>query len=84
MAHITSGELQKNFGMYRTMAMKEPVTVTNHGREDLVMLSIDEYRRLQRLEQRAFHASQMTDQELAALDTIVIPPEAARYNHEIA
>jgi PHD/YefM family antitoxin component YafN of YafNO toxin-antitoxin module len=55
--------------------MKEPVTVTNHSREELVMLP---------LEQRAFHASQMTAHELAALDTVVIPAESVHHNQETA
>ena len=82
MTHVTSGELQKNFGLYRTIAMKEPVTVTNHGREDLVMLSIDEYRRLQRFDKRTFHVSELTDGELESLDKVVIPADAAAYDHE--
>ena len=83
MTSVTSGELQKNFGAYRTIAMKEPVTVTNHGRDDLVILSFDEYRRLQMLESRAFHASEMTAEELSGLNDSAIPAAAAQFDAEI-
>jgi len=29
------------------------------------------------------HVSDLTDEELAALDSVEIPSEAARYNHEM-
>jgi len=83
MTQITSVELQRNFGTYRILALKEPVMVTNHGRADLVMISNAEYTRLKDFEQRTFHVSQLTDDELADLDNAVIPTEAAQYNNEI-
>jgi hypothetical protein len=35
------------------------------------------------LDRRAMHVSDLSDEELAALDKVEIPPEAARYNHEM-
>jgi hypothetical protein len=35
------------------------------------------------LDRRAKHVSELTDEELAALDAMEIPAEAARYNHEM-
>lgn len=84
MTSVTSGELQKNFGAYRSIAMREPVTVTNHGRDDLVILSFDEYRRLKMLENRAFHASEMTAEELGALNDTAIPAAAAQFDPEVS
>jgi prevent-host-death family protein len=49
MVTITAAELQKQFGRYREAAIREPVSVTHHGRESLVMLSADEYKRLKAL-----------------------------------
>jgi PHD/YefM family antitoxin component YafN of YafNO toxin-antitoxin module len=57
--------------------------VTSHGRDDVVLLSAEEYQRLRNLDRRAMHVSDLTDEELAALDNVEIPPEAARYNHEM-
>ena len=52
MPPITSAELQKKFGLYREKALKEPVSVTHHGRKSLVLLAADEYKRLKALDTR--------------------------------
>ena len=52
MVTITAAEFQKQFGRYREIAIREPVSVTHHGRESLVLLSADEYRRLKALDDR--------------------------------
>jgi PHD/YefM family antitoxin component YafN of YafNO toxin-antitoxin module len=56
------------------------VIVTSHGRDDVVLLPAEEYRRLRSLDRRVMHVSDLTDEELAALDNVEIPSEAARYN----
>lgn len=83
MAQVSSGELQKEFGRYRVIAHREAVVITNHGREDLVLLSAEEYRRLQDLEERAFHVSEMSDDDIASLSQVEIPAEAKLYNNEV-
>ncbi len=50
MVTITAAELQNHFGRYRDVAQKEPVSITHHGRETLVMLSAEDYRRLKQYE----------------------------------
>jgi hypothetical protein len=47
-------------------------------------LSAEEYQRLRNLHRRATHVSELTDEDLAALDAVEIPAEAARYNHEVS
>jgi hypothetical protein len=49
----------------------------------LVLLSAEEYRRLQELEERAFHISDLTAVELSSLSEVVIPAEAKLYNEEM-
>jgi L-ascorbate metabolism protein UlaG (beta-lactamase superfamily) len=56
--------------------------LTHHGREDLVMISVEQYRKLQRLARQTFHASEMTDEELADVQQIIIPKDAIAFNHE--
>ena len=83
MTRVTSGELQKEFGRYRTIAHKEALIITNHGREDLVLLSADEYQRLRMLENRAFHISELTANELDELSNAELPVEAKQYDVEM-
>ena len=84
MTHVTSGELQKKFGRYRSIAHREAVIITSHGVEDLALISAEEYKRLKELEKRAFHVSELSEAELGDLGNAVIPDEASRYNDEMS
>lgn len=57
--------------------------VTSHGRDDAVLLSAEEYQRLRRLDRRTLPVTAFTDAELAALESVEIPAEAARHDHEM-
>lgn len=50
MITITVTELQKQSSKLLDMARLEPVSVTHHGREDLVVMSINECNRLKSIE----------------------------------
>ena len=79
-AHVKRQRKRTN----RRIGQGEAVIVTNHGRDDVVLLSAEEYQRLRRLDRQAMHVSELTDEEYAALDKVETPAEAARFNHEIA
>jgi prevent-host-death family protein len=57
MVTITAAELVKQFGLYRDLARKEPVSVTHHGRESVVVLSAEEYKRLKSYDDREVFAA---------------------------
>lgn len=44
MTIVTSSEFQKNFGYFKEVAQREPVTVTSNGRESVILLSMAEYK----------------------------------------
>ena len=50
MVTITAADLAKQFDKYRDLALREPVSITHHGRQTLVMLSAEEYERLKSME----------------------------------
>ncbi|WP_062226901.1 type II toxin-antitoxin system Phd/YefM family antitoxin [Aureimonas frigidaquae] len=50
MVTITAAELQSHLGHYWNLALREPVFITHHGRDSIVLLSADEYQRLRRYE----------------------------------
>ncbi len=69
MPTVTAAELQKQFGLYREIARKEPVTVTHHGRESVVLLDAEEYRRLKALDnRRSYYPHELPDDILAELE----------------
>jgi prevent-host-death family protein len=82
MAKVTSGDFTREFGRYRVMAHREPVIVTNHGRDDVVLIGAVDYARLRRYEQKAFHVSQLPADVVNELGTVAIPEAAAQFNDE--
>jgi prevent-host-death family protein len=43
MKKITAIEFHREFGRFRALAHREPVTITNHGRADVVLISHEQY-----------------------------------------
>ncbi len=80
---VTSAEFQKNFGRYREAAIREAVTITNHGRDSLVLLSADEYRRLKKRDREVLHVAELSDQDIEAISAAEIPAETAAFDHEL-
>ena len=79
---VSSAELQKSFGQYREKALREPVVITNHGRESLVLLSAEEYRRLKSQDRRALHPWELGRREIESLRASQVAAEAAEFDHE--
>ncbi len=48
METITSADFQRKIGHYQDRALVEPVMVTRNGRERVVLISADEFKRLKR------------------------------------
>lgn len=76
---VTSSEFQKEYGRYSTLAKRQPVTITNHGRAELVVLDAEEYERLQRLDTRvAMPTEALSEAELEELERSEIPEETKK------
>ena len=84
MVTVTAAEFQKQFGRFRDLALKSPVSVTHHGRESLVLLSSDEYQRLKALDTRQpIYPWELADDLVEALENAK-PAEASRqFDHEL-
>jgi len=82
MAKVTSGDFQREFGRYRALAQREAVIITNHGRDDVVLLSAEDYARLRRYEQKAFHVTQLPRDVVDELGKAPIPKAAAKFDRE--
>ena len=80
---VTSAEFQKYFGHYREVAIREPLTVTRHDRDSLVLLSTAEYRRLKRRDREVLHVSELCDEDIEAIRTAEIPAETAAFDVEL-
>ena len=82
MTKVTSGEFQREFGRYRALAQREAVIITNHGRDDVVLLGADDYARLRRYEQKSFHVSELPADVVRELGTVAVPAEASAFDLE--
>lgn len=80
---VSAGAFQRAFGQYRELALQAPVSITNHGRESLVLLSVAEYRRLKQFDRKALRPWEMSEESIQALLAAEPPAEAAKYDHEV-
>ena len=83
MSVVTSAEFQRKLGLYQDKALAEPVTITKNGRERLVLLSVEEYRRLKRRDRRVFSIDEITDEQLAAVEAARVPEQYAYLDAEL-
>lgn len=74
MVTVTAADLAKQFGKYRDLALREPVSVTHHGRETVVILSADEYRRLKSFDDRQVYLAHKIPEEWRAALEVSEPP----------
>lgn len=82
MTKVSSGEFTREFGRYRAMAHREPIIITNHGRDDVVLIAAEDYARLARYEQKTFHVTQLPKDVVDELGTVPVPEAAAKFDDE--
>jgi prevent-host-death family protein len=80
---VSSADFQRAFGRYREKALREPVTITNHGRDSLVLMSVDEYVRLKQRDRLVLRAEELSDEQIEAILSAEIPQEAYAFDHEV-
>lgn len=78
MLTVSAAEFQRNFGRYQDEALLHPVAITRNGRERLVVISTEEYRRLRRRAREVLRPGDLTDAELEVIATTNMDP---RYQH---
>jgi prevent-host-death family protein len=80
---VSSAEFQKKFGSLTDQALTEPVTITRDGRDQLVLLSVEEYNRLKRRDRRVVRLEDFTDEEMALIAQAEVPAEYAHLDAEL-
>lgn len=80
---VTSGDFLKSYGRIVEVALREPVSITSHGRERLVLLAADEYRRLKAHDRKPVYPWELGDDVLRALEASEPPAGAAEFDHEV-
>jgi PHD/YefM family antitoxin component YafN of YafNO toxin-antitoxin module len=80
MVRMTEAELQQGFRALADRARREPVTITTpDGRDELVVLSAEEYARLKRRDRRVG----LTEEWVEAVRNAKVPDEFAALDAEL-
>ncbi len=82
MPKVSSTDLSNKLGQYQDEALKRPLIITKNNRDRLVMMSIEEYRRLKQLDRKALFVEELTDVDLEAINRAEIPVEHDHLNVE--
>jgi prevent-host-death family protein len=84
MERVASANFPEEFGRYSEVAQREPVVITDHGRDSLVLLSASEFARLAALDtRRVYHPAELPDDLREALERAEAPDWTTQYDHEV-
>jgi PHD/YefM family antitoxin component YafN of YafNO toxin-antitoxin module len=79
MREFTSEDLQKKSGLVQEAALVEPIAITFRGRRRHVMMSTQEFERLQRLaDPKVYRLAEIPDDLLQALSEAEMDPKHGR------
>jgi len=70
---VTASEFQQNFGALSAQARSEPVVITQHGQDALVVLSAEEWRRLRRNDRHVGLTVDLEPELIEAVEAGVVP-----------
>jgi hypothetical protein len=89
MVRMTEAELQQGFRALADRARREPVTITTpdgttpDGRDELVVLSAEEYARLKRRDRRVGLTEELPEEWVEAVRNAKVPDEFAGLDAEL-
>jgi prevent-host-death family protein len=78
MNKVTAREFHRALGEISDRALREPVIITKQGRDHLVLLSAEEYKRLKRRDRQVYLTGELPDDLLALISTSEMDPS---HNH---
>ena len=80
---VTSSQFQQAFGALSDKARHEPVVITKHGRDSLVVMPVEEWQRLRRRDRRAGLTSELPEDWIEAVRSANVPEEFAQLDDEL-
>jgi PHD/YefM family antitoxin component YafN of YafNO toxin-antitoxin module len=84
MIRMTETEVQQGFRALADRARREPVAITTtDGREELVVLSVEEYARLKRRDRRVGLTEDLPEEWVEAVRNAKVPDEFAALDAEL-
>ena len=80
---VTASEFQQSFGMLSDKARQEPVVITKHGRDSLVVMPVEEWERLKRRDRRVGLTVDFPEEWIEAVEAAEVPEEYAYLDAEL-
>ncbi len=80
---VTSSEFQQAFGSLSDRARHEPVVITKHGRDSLVVMPVEEWERLKRRDRHVGLTADLPEEWLEAVRTATVPEEFDHLDAEL-
>jgi PHD/YefM family antitoxin component YafN of YafNO toxin-antitoxin module len=80
---VSTADFIKNYSSLADRALGEPVTITKHGRDRLVMVSAAEYERLKRRDRQVFQSADLPDAVLEQIAKAEVSAEFAHLDAEL-
>ena len=74
---VTASEFQQAFGMLSDKARHEPVVITKHGRDSLVVMAAEEWARLKRRDRQVGLTTELPEEWVDAVRSAKVPEEFA-------
>lgn len=73
---VTASEFQNAFGALSDKARHQPVIITRHGRDSLVVLPVEEWERLKRRDREVGLTADLSDEWIEAVRNAPAPTPA--------
>lgn len=80
---VTASEFQQAFGTLSDKARHEPVVITKHGRDSLVVMSAEEWARLKRRDRQVGLTAELPEEWVEAVRNAKVPDEFAYLDAEL-
>lgn len=80
---VTASEFQQAFGALSDKARHEPVVITKHGRDSLVVMSAEEWERLRRRDRRVGLTTELPEAWVEAVRHAKVPEEFGLLDAEL-
>jgi prevent-host-death family protein len=80
---VTSSEFKQAFGTLSDKARHEPVVITKHGRDSLVLMAAEEWERLKRRDRRVGLTAELSEEWAEAVRNAKMPEEFAHLDAEL-
>ena len=80
---VTASEFQRDFGVLSDKAKDEPVVITQHGRDTLVVMSAEEWMRLRRRDRLVGLTADLPDEWVEAVQNAAVSSDFAYLDAEL-